>query len=90
MITHFWGYPIPIQWESEHIDLSKQSARFYTKFDPLFSTAPPVSFPNENDMASIRDSMVTAGTNTDEISSADEDWVLQKTLERKRSNSVTE
>ena len=47
-------------------------------------TAPPVSFPNENDMAS----MVTAGTNTDEISSADEDWVLQKTLERKRSNSI--
>ena len=52
----------------------------------IFLTAPPVSFPNENDMAS----MVTAGTNTDEISSADEDWVLQKTLERKRSNSVTE
>ena len=54
-------------------------------FKKIFLTAPPVSFPNENDMAS----MVTAGTNTDELSS-DEDWVLQKTLERKRSNSVTE
>ena len=35
MITHFSGYPNPIQWESEHIDLSKQLAQFYTKVDSL-------------------------------------------------------
>ena len=33
MITHFSGYPNPIQWESEHI--SKQSAQLYTKVDSL-------------------------------------------------------
>ena len=35
MITHFSGYSNPIQWESEHIDLSKQSAQLYTKVDSL-------------------------------------------------------
>ena len=51
---------------------------------PLWKTAPPATFPNNAEMVTT----VTAGTNTDELSSADEDWVLQKTLERKRSNSV--
>ena len=27
IITHFWGKPNPNQWESKHIDLSKQSAQ---------------------------------------------------------------
>ena len=39
MITHFWGYPNPIQWQSEHIDLSKQLAQFYTKVDSLAQMA---------------------------------------------------
>ena len=30
MITHFWGDPNQIQWESECIHLFKQSAQFYT------------------------------------------------------------
>ena len=48
-------------------------------------TAPPASFPNNADVAA---STGEAGTNTDELSSADdEDWVLQKTLERKRSST---
>jgi len=50
--------------------------------EPLI--APPAAFPNNAEMVST----VSAGTNTDELSSADEDWILQKTLERKRSNSV--
>ena len=34
-ITHFSGYPNPIQRELEHIDLSKLSAQFYTKFESM-------------------------------------------------------
>ena len=58
--------------------LNSESTNFFHEifFLFFFQTAPPVSFPNENDMAS----MVTAGTNTDELSSADEDWVLQKVI----------
>ena len=33
--ANFSGYPNPIQWESEHIDLSKQSDQFYAKVDSL-------------------------------------------------------